>query len=100
VSKRWTWVAWSMLAVFVVSLVLAAILAVANNTLDAVSFAGLSLGFAAFMVVGALIVAHQPRNAMGWTFSAIALLAFTGELAAEYAIRCSNVRRNSDNRAE
>jgi hypothetical protein len=52
------------------------------------------------MVVGALIVAHQPRNAKGWTFWAIALLAFTGELAAEYAIRCGSVRRNSDNRAE
>jgi MFS family permease len=85
VSKRWTWVAWSMLAVFVVSLVLAAILAVANNTLDAVSFAGLSLGFAAFMVVGALIVAHRPTNAIGWMFSATALLASTAGLAAEYA---------------
>jgi MFS family permease len=84
-SKRWTWVAWSMLAVFVVSLVLAAILAVANNTLDAVSFAGLSLGFAAFMVVGALIVAHRPTNAIGWMFSATALLASTAGLAAEYA---------------
>jgi hypothetical protein len=46
------------------------------------------------MVVGAWIVAHQPRNAMGWTFSAIALLAFTGEPAAEYAIRCGSVRWN------
>jgi len=85
VSKRWTWVAWSMLAVFVVSLVLAAILAVANSTLDAASFAGLSLGFAAFMVVGALIVAHRPTNAIGWMFSATALLASTAGLAAEYA---------------
>jgi hypothetical protein len=30
------------------------------------------------MVVGALIVAHRPGNAIGWMFSAIALLAFTG----------------------
>jgi hypothetical protein len=85
VGKRWTWVVWSMLAVFVVSLVLEAILAVANSTLDPVSFAGLSLGFAAFMVVGALIVAHRPTNAIGWMFSAIALLACTAGLAAEYA---------------
>jgi hypothetical protein len=43
------------------------------------------LGFGAFMVVGALVVAHRPNNAMGWIFSAIALLAFTAGLAAEYA---------------
>ena len=84
-SKRWTWVAWAMLAVYVVSLILAAILAVANNTLDPVSFAGLSLRFAAFMVVGALIVAHRPTNTIGWMFSAAALLASSAGLAAEYA---------------
>jgi hypothetical protein len=50
--KRWAWLAWSMLAVFVVS----------------------------------LIVAHRPINAIGWTFSAIALLACTGQLANEYAL--------------
>ena len=43
------------------------------------------MGFSAFMVVGALIVAHRPGNAIGWIFSAIALLAFTGQLASEYA---------------
>jgi hypothetical protein len=74
-----------MLAVYLVSMVLMAILAVANNTLDPVSFAGLSLGFAAFMVVGALIVAHRPTNTIGWMFSATALLASTAGLAAEYA---------------
>ena len=37
------------------------------------------------MVVGALIVAHRPANAIGWIFSAIALLAFTGGVAVEYA---------------
>jgi hypothetical protein len=46
----------------------------------------LLLGFTAFMVVGAMIVAHRPSNAIGWIFSAIALLAFTGQLAGEYAI--------------
>jgi hypothetical protein len=30
-------------------------------------------------------VAHRPGNAIGWLFSAIALLAFTGQLASEYA---------------
>jgi hypothetical protein len=42
------------------------------------------VGFSAFMVVGALVVAHRPGNAIGWIFSAIALLAFTGQLASEY----------------
>jgi hypothetical protein len=78
-------VAWSMLAVYVASLVLDAILAAANRTLDPASFAALGLGFGAFMVVVALIVAHRPSNAIGWMFSAAALLAATAALAAEYA---------------
>jgi hypothetical protein len=87
VGKRWSWVAWSMLAVFVVSLVAGLILAVANGTLrqDAGNQVLLLVGFSAFMVVGALIVAQCPGNAIGWLFSAIALLAFTGQLASEYA---------------
>ena len=86
-GKRWTWVAWSMLAVYIVSIVLATILAVANGTFqqDAANQVMLFVGFTAFMVVGALIVAHRPGNAIGWIFSAIALLAFTGQLASEYA---------------
>jgi hypothetical protein len=88
VDKRWSWVAWSMLAVFPISLVAALILAVANETLqqDATNQAMLFVGFSAFMVVGALIVAHRPDNTIGWIFSAIALLAFTGQLAGQYAI--------------
>jgi hypothetical protein len=36
------------------------------------------------MVVGALIVAHRPSNAIGWIFTAIGLLAATGSPAGEY----------------
>jgi hypothetical protein len=88
VGKRWTWVAWSMLAVYLISMALAAMFALANGTFqqDATGQIVLYLGFSAFMVVGALIVAHRPSNAIGWLFSAIALLAFTGQLANEYAI--------------
>jgi hypothetical protein len=43
------------------------------------------VAFTAFMVVGAVIVAHRPRNAIGWIFSAIGLLAATGMLTMEYA---------------
>jgi hypothetical protein len=88
VAKRWSWVAWSMLAVFAVSLVVGLPLAVANGTFqqDAGNQILLFLGFSAFMVVGALVVAHRPNNAIGWLFSASALLAFTGQLAGQYAI--------------
>ena len=36
------------------------------------------------MVVGALVVAHRPGNAIGWIFSAIALLSLGASLAREY----------------
>jgi hypothetical protein len=87
VGKRWAWVAWSMLAVFVVSTVVATVLSVANGTFqqDPANFVVLVLGFGAFMVVGALVVAHRPSNAIGWIFSAVGLLPITGGLAAEYA---------------
>jgi hypothetical protein len=97
VGKRWTWVAWSMLAVYLISMALTAILGLANGTLqqDPTSQIMLYLGFSAFMVVGALIVAHRPGNAIGWLFTAIALLAFTGQLANEYAIYASVTRPGS-----
>jgi hypothetical protein len=71
-----------MLAVFVVGLVVGLILAVANGTFqrDATNQAMLFAGFSAFMVVGALIVAHRPGNAIGWIFSAIALLVALGDV--------------------
>jgi hypothetical protein len=72
-------------------------LAVANGTLqqDAVNQVLLFLGFGAFMVVGALIVAHRPGNAIGWIFSTIALLAVSGQLAGQYAISASATRPGS-----
>jgi hypothetical protein len=45
----------------------------------------LLLAFTAFMVVGSLIVAHRPGNAVGWVFCAVALLAITGALGEEWA---------------
>jgi len=76
-----------MLAVCAVNLAVGLILALANGTFqqDATNQAILFVGFSAFMVVGALIVAHRPSNAIGWIFSAIALLAATGQLADQYA---------------
>jgi hypothetical protein len=84
VGMRWTWVAWSMLAVFVVGSGLGVLLSVVNGnlTLDSASS---TLAFAAFMTMGSLIVAHRPGNAVGWIFSAVGLLAATGLVAMEYA---------------
>jgi hypothetical protein len=101
VLKRWTWVAWSMLAVFAVCLVVGLPLAVANGTFqqDAGNQVLLVLGFSAFMVVGALIVAHRPGNLIGWLFSASALLAVTAQLAGQYAVYAYVTRPGSLPRA-
>jgi hypothetical protein len=97
VGKRWTWAAWTLLAVFIISLATGLTLAVANRTFqqDAGTQLLLVLGFSAFMVVGALIVAHRPGNAIGWIFSAIALLAVTGQTASEYGIYAYATRPGS-----
>jgi hypothetical protein len=90
VRGRWTWVAWAMLAVFVVGYGVGVPLSVANGNFEQDS--SLLLAFAAFMVVGAVIVAHRPGNAVGWIFSAIGLLTATGVLATEYAAYASRTR--------
>jgi hypothetical protein len=85
VRKRSTWVAWGMLSVFGAGLIFNAALAVANKSV-ARDPAGVLylLDFTAFMVVGAVIVARRPDNAMGWLFAAVGLLALTLSLANEY----------------
>jgi hypothetical protein len=82
--KRWTWVAWSMVAIFVVACAGMAPLSVANGNLrlDVVTA---YLAFAAFVAMGAVVVAHRPGNAVGWVFSAVGLLSASGGLAMEYA---------------
>jgi predicted membrane channel-forming protein YqfA (hemolysin III family) len=67
VRRRWTWVALSLLALFVISMVVTTILSVANGSFqqEPASFLVLLVGVSAFMVGGALIVAHRPRNAIG-----------------------------------
>ncbi len=86
--RRSTRVAWALLTVFGASVAALVVLSVANGNFQREPLAntvGLLLAFAAFMGVGALIVANRPGNAIGWVFSAIALLAVTGALAEEYA---------------
>jgi hypothetical protein len=87
--RRSTQVAWLLLAIFAVSVIVQVALTVANGTFQQEPLAdhvALLLTFTAFMVVGALIVAHRPGNAIGWIFSAIALLAITGAMAQEYGV--------------
>jgi hypothetical protein len=86
-GRRWTVVAWSMLAIYVASVGVGYFLMVRNGIFqDApANQAGLLLAFTAFMVVGAIIVARRPDNTIGWIFSAIGLLVGTGLPAWQYA---------------
>jgi hypothetical protein len=83
---RSTRVAWSMLAVFAVGYG-AAPLSVVNGNFQRQSgfYLAMVLAFTAFMVVGVVIVAHRPGNAVGWIFSAVGLLSSAGVLGMEYA---------------
>ena len=75
------------LGVFGVSMILYVILGWLNGNIQRTPADDLplSFAFAAFMFVGALIVARRPGNCVGWIFSAIGLLSWTGILASEYA---------------
>jgi hypothetical protein len=86
-GRRSTWVAWAMVGIFVACHGVGVPLSVANGNFQRrPGFAlALLLAFTAFMVVGAVIVAHRPSNAIGWLFSAIGLLTATGTLALDYA---------------
>jgi hypothetical protein len=86
VGGRSSRVAWSMLAVFAAGF-LAVPLSFANGNVQREPgfYLALVLAFTAFMLVGAVIVAHRPGNAVGWIFSAIGLLSAAGVLAMEYA---------------
>jgi hypothetical protein len=78
--------AWWMLAIYAVGMAFTIALALANGSFSQnPGVAAVHLAFAAFMVVGVLIVARRPENAIGWLFSAIGLLGATGLLAGEYA---------------
>jgi hypothetical protein len=84
--KPSTVVAWSMLASYAAGLAFTAVLTVANGSVAGGRVILLYLpAFTAFMVVGTLVVARRPTNAIGWLFSATGLLASGGSLAIEYS---------------
>jgi hypothetical protein len=86
-GRRWTWLAWFMVAIFVACYGVGVPLSVANGNLQRMPgfIVALLLAFTAFMVVGAVIVAHRPGNVIGWLFCAIGLVSATGTLALDYA---------------
>jgi hypothetical protein len=83
-----------MAAIFVVGCGAAVAVQVAAGSFSPDSVAH-ALTFTGFMVVGAVIVAHRPGNAVGWIFSAVGLLAATGWLAFEYAAYAYIIRPGS-----
>jgi hypothetical protein len=80
-----TRVAWSVLAIYAAGLASTGTLAVLSGSGAGDNVVLLYLpAFTAFMVVGALVVARRPDNAMGWLFSAIGLLSLGALVAMEY----------------
>jgi peptidoglycan/LPS O-acetylase OafA/YrhL len=80
-----TRVAWSVLAIYATGLACTGVIAVLNGSGTGDNVVLLYLpAFTAFMVVGALVVARRPDNAMGWLFSAIGLLSLGALVAMEY----------------
>jgi hypothetical protein len=77
-----------MLAIYLLTIALQIPLWMSNGTSNQQPgfVVALLVAFTAFMVVGAVIVAHRPGNLIGWIFVAVGLLAATGTLAVEYAI--------------
>jgi hypothetical protein len=82
------WVAYSTLAVSVTTLTAGAALGALHGGFgdDPAGTVGLYLAFGSFMVVGAVIVARRPENAIGWVFSAIGLLFGVGGFAEAYSV--------------
>ena len=85
-AKRWNWIAWGLLAFGCVANTVAVAMSIAEGSLGARSGEALLwLVFAAFLVVGCLILARRPGNVIGWIFAAVGLLTTAAGLAETYA---------------
>ena len=85
-AKRWTWVAWGLLALGLLGNAAGVALSVANGRLGwHAGEALLWVVFPAFLVVGCLILARRPGNLIGWIFTAVGLLTAAAGLAEPYA---------------
>jgi hypothetical protein len=87
VGRRLAWVAWGLLALGGVGNAAGLVLSVANGSFrhDLGDALILRAVFAAFLVVGCLILARRPSNVIGWIFTAVGLLTMTGGLVEPYA---------------
>lgn len=85
--KRATLVAWSLCVFGLAALLAGAVLQSDNggNQESLVEQIGLVLGFGAFPVIGSLVVARYPRNALGWLFVGVGVGIGFLLLAEEYA---------------
>jgi hypothetical protein len=86
VTKRWNWIAWGLLAFGCVGNTVAVAMSIAEGSFGERSGEVLLLlVFAAFLVVGCLILARRPGNVIGWIFTAVGLLTTAAGLAETYA---------------
>jgi hypothetical protein len=90
--RRWTWwLAWGTAAVtfalYGVSIAIIQIVgySAATQQHNWVTRGALIVAFGGFAVVGALVASRQPGNAVGWIFSAVALLVGVNVASGEYA---------------
>jgi hypothetical protein len=87
VGRRFVWAAWALLALGCLGNAAGVALSVANGTFRQ-NLGDALIGraaFAAFLVVGCLILARRPGNVIGWLFAAVGLLWMTGGLVEAYA---------------
>src|SRR5215208_1613041 len=89
-----TWSAWSLAALPVVLLLCGSLLSVAANSVgtgfsyDSETFFASAISVATllpFSVVGAIVAARHPRNAIGWIFCGVSLVVGLNTLADGYA---------------
>jgi hypothetical protein len=87
VGRRSAWVAWGLLVLGGVGNAAGLVLSVANGSFrqDLGDALILRAVFAAFLVVGCLILVRRPGNVIGWIFTAVGLLTMTGGLVEPYA---------------
>jgi ABC-type multidrug transport system fused ATPase/permease subunit len=96
--KRRPWLALAVVVLFLVGL--AGLLSLApydpDFQRDLASSIALVFAFAAFNVVGALIIWRRPGNTLGWIMAAVGLLAAWGALADTYADFAYDAGQRSD----
>ena len=94
--RRWTWVAWSILTLSIVPVGAGVLLVAEGNAvliirgetaarLDLSEEVLARLAFIPFGIVGAVIVARQPRNTIGWLCCAIGLGTSLFQFMEDYA---------------